>query len=279
MNYLLDSQPLLLIPELAKAIGINEALVLQQVHYWLKKSPNIIDDRQWVYNTIDQWHEQFYFMSLSTLKRTFQSLHEKNILLKNNSFNKMKMDKTNWYSIDYEEFNKIMHPLDQIDPSIGSDCTIPLGQIELMDKVNMNHTITREYTETTTETTTDISVLSKTTPEKKLSKPKKFEPLTALVELGVDPQIAQDWLEIRKAKKAPLTQTALDAVASEAAKASMSVCEAVRTCCTRGWQGFQSKWIDNIGGNGIVKNKQEALEASNRAVVANMVMPKRLGDI
>ena len=157
MNYLLDSQPLLLIPELAKAIGINEALVLQQVHYWLKKSPNIIDGRPWVYNTIDQWHEQFFFMSLSTLKRTFQSLHEKNILIKNNSFNKMKMDKTNWYSIDYEEFKKIIRPLGQIEPSIGSNCTIPLGQIELMDKVKMNHTITREYT----ETTTDIKTIQK----------------------------------------------------------------------------------------------------------------------
>ena len=279
MNYLLDSQPLLLIPELAKAIGINEALVLQQVHYWLKKSPHIIDGRAWVYNTIDQWNEQFCFFPKRTLERVFQSLADKKILLKTNKFNKMRMDRTNWYSIDYDQLSEMVESSCQNSVSEPPILREQYRQNDTNNTANLALAITREYTETTTETTTDISVLSKTTPEKKLSKPKKFEPLTALVELGVDPQIAQDWLEIRKAKKAPLTQTALDAVASEAAKARMSVCEAVRTCCTRGWQGFQSKWIDNIGGNGIVKNKQEALEASNRAVVANMVMPKRLGDI
>ena len=33
-NLLLDSYPLLIAPELAVAVGLNEAIVLQQIHYW-----------------------------------------------------------------------------------------------------------------------------------------------------------------------------------------------------------------------------------------------------
>ncbi len=34
-NLLLDEHPLLVMPKLATLIGLNEAIVLQQVHYWL----------------------------------------------------------------------------------------------------------------------------------------------------------------------------------------------------------------------------------------------------
>lgn len=39
-NLLLDEHPLLVMPMLATLIGLNEAIVLQQVHYWLKTKEN-----------------------------------------------------------------------------------------------------------------------------------------------------------------------------------------------------------------------------------------------
>ena len=65
---------------------------------------------------------------------------------------------------------------------------------------------------------------------------------TMLAELGVEDQPAKDWLEIRKAKRAPLTQTALDDLVREAGKAGISVNEAVTICARRCWQGFNSSW-------------------------------------
>jgi hypothetical protein len=64
-----------------------------------------------------------------------------------------------------------------------------------------------------------------------------------LVALGVDPQIAADWITLRKAKRAPLTHSALDDLKREAAKAGISLPEAVRICASRGWQGFQASWL------------------------------------
>lgn len=52
-----------------------------------------------------------------------------------------------------------------------------------------------------------------------------------------------DFLAIRKAKRAPLTATALRAIESEAAKAGLSLNAALVECCARGWQGFRADWI------------------------------------
>jgi len=50
-------------------------------------------------------------------------------------------------------------------------------------------------------------------------------------------------LEIRKAKRSPLTDTALDAIKSEAAVAGFTLNAALTECCARGWQGFRADWV------------------------------------
>lgn len=79
-------------------------------------------------------------------------------------------------------------------------------------------------------------------PAQPVAKPARFEPLAALLALGVEAQAAADWLAVRKAKRAALTQTALDDVVAEAGKAGISVAQAVRICAARGWQGFRASW-------------------------------------
>lgn len=79
-------------------------------------------------------------------------------------------------------------------------------------------------------------------PAPPVAKPARFEPLSALLALGVDAQVAADWLAVRKAKRAALTQTALDGMVDEAHKAGISVAQAVRICAARGWQGFRASW-------------------------------------
>lgn len=66
----------------------------------------------------------------------------------------------------------------------------------------------------------------------------------AVLALGVERKHAEDWLAVRKAKRAPLTQTALDSLVSEAQKARISVAEAVKIAAERGWQGFKSAWLN-----------------------------------
>lgn len=59
----------------------------------------------------------------------------------------------------------------------------------------------------------------------------------------VDAQVLNDWLQVRKARKAgPITKTAADKLRKEAEKAGLTLQEAVEVCCHRGWQSFNAGW-------------------------------------
>lgn len=74
---LISEPPLQVLPSLAKAIGLNEAIVLQQLYWLIKDERNgtIHDGRRWVYNTIPQWQQNFFpFWAEDTVMRIFQNL-------------------------------------------------------------------------------------------------------------------------------------------------------------------------------------------------------------
>ena len=52
-----------------------------------------------------------------------------------------------------------------------------------------------------------------------------------------------DFLKHRRNVKAPLTETALKGISSEAKKASVTLEEALTMCQVRGWRGFKSDWV------------------------------------
>lgn len=97
---LINEVPLMCLPSLAVKIGLNEALFIQQLHYWVDRSKNIIDGRQWVYNTMADWSKQFPFWSQKTLSRTISNLEKQNLVISGN-YNQKGYDRTKWYTIDY----------------------------------------------------------------------------------------------------------------------------------------------------------------------------------
>ena len=74
--------------------------------------------------------------------------------------------------------------------------------------------------------------------EKEKAKPKSVEKPDE-----VTPETWQDFLVLRNKLKAPLTQTALNAIRKEAEKAGISLEDALSTCCMRGWRGFKASWL------------------------------------
>lgn len=59
----------------------------------------------------------------------------------------------------------------------------------------------------------------------------------------VDADVWQDFVALRKAKKALLTKTAVDGIRVEADKAGLTLEAALRVCCERGWAGFKASWL------------------------------------
>nr|WP_259339227.1 hypothetical protein [Staphylococcus chromogenes] len=98
---LIDDYPIQVLPKLAEEIGLNEAIILQQIHYWLNTSKHYHDGKKWIYNSYPEWQKQFPFWSLITIKRTIYSLEKQKLLIVGN-YNKAKFDKTKWYTIDYQ---------------------------------------------------------------------------------------------------------------------------------------------------------------------------------
>ena len=75
------------------------------------------------------------------------------------------------------------------------------------------------------------------------SKTKTIAPSACNRPEGVLESLWEDFVTLRKAKKAPLTASALKGIEREAKKAGMNIEEALYECCARGWTGFKAEWI------------------------------------
>lgn len=114
---LLDEYHLLISPTLAACIGLNEAIVIQQLHCWIC-NPNVgetVDGKKWIKNSIEQWQRgNFPFLSLATVRRTFFELRDRNLVLVRGDLNSNRMDRALWYSIHYANLRNVMDQADHI---------------------------------------------------------------------------------------------------------------------------------------------------------------------
>ncbi|WP_010677019.1 DnaD domain-containing protein [Bacillus timonensis] len=197
-NLLFDESPLLIIPTLAKLIGLNESIILQQIHYWLKRTNNVRLDRKWVYFTYDELTMQFPFFSKSTVRRLISKLENEG-LLSSNHFNKFKVDNTKWYTINYKnlenlklkekecETSDLTLNVKEMPLSSENEQTMcPKGTVEILDMdrplvqneqtscstwaddvLDLNRPLPESTTEITSKNTSETSSSSKITCEKK----------------------------------------------------------------------------------------------------------------
>ena len=92
--------------------------------------------------------------------------------------------------------------------------------------------------------TSNQEVKVKTQTVRKRTAPPVLVSVDDMVAEGVVEQHASDWLLNRKTKGlAPLTLTIWDGTKSEAAKAGLSVGDAIKAAAVEGWGGFKAKWL------------------------------------
>jgi len=129
---LIAEPPLLVLPSLAIAIGLNEAIFLQQLHYWLLRSEHHRDGCAWVYNTYEEWHQQLPFWSLATLRRIVGALEKQGLVVSTTQYNRHKVDRTKWYSLDYPAIDRLLDTADHL-----LNLSSPSDQTEQMQALNM----------------------------------------------------------------------------------------------------------------------------------------------
>lgn len=133
--------------------------------------------------------------------------------------------------------------------------------------------VTETETGTGTETGTETGTGGKA-PRKRSaspSAPEKPGQVTA--------QTWADWLELRKKKRAPVTQTVIDGAIEEAAKAGLPLEDFLRIWCRRGSQGLDASWLTawERQQTGPTPSKQQALEAANAQVAAKVLAEMTAG--
>jgi len=153
MKLLIKESPLQVLPTLAKKIGLNEAIILQQIHYWLQRSNKQVEGHTWIYKTLNSWNEEFPFWSKRTIERTLKKLESEGYIIVG-KFNKMKADRTKWYSINYDLVEQLDDtPSSQIDDqandnltqSTPSNCQVPTRQNDVHQHDKLTSAIPIDY--------------------------------------------------------------------------------------------------------------------------------------
>lgn len=86
--------------------------------------------------------------------------------------------------------------------------------------------------------------------EKKKRKTEKFDFKQALVEAGVNEEVANDWVTVRKQKKAANTRTAFNLLLGQLEiirnKYKVTNNDIIMVCVCRCWMGCRASFFDNI---------------------------------
>ena len=106
---LIEEHPMIVLPSLAQAIGLHEAIILQQLHYWLdhvgpegQRYGAEKDGERWIRNTVEQWQrEHFGFLTINQVYRAFENLEREKLVKSRKDLNKRGYDRTKWYTVDY----------------------------------------------------------------------------------------------------------------------------------------------------------------------------------
>ncbi len=154
-TYLIEETPVSFQPSLAVALGVNEAILCQQIH-WLGNTPlayspknkrkELLETKTYNGRTfvrvepqqlLHKQHGHFRFWSMSTFKRTVAEAKKLGVLL-TETLNSDAWDQTNWYAIDYARLAEIEADHAESSTPIQNDTMHRLpSQNEPLESVNL----------------------------------------------------------------------------------------------------------------------------------------------
>ena len=87
-------------PEIAKKVGLNAAVIYQNIVWWAEKNAangkHLHDGRHWTYNSVKAFDVLFPYLTTAQIRRALEKLEASGLIL-SGTFNKMGYDRTKWY--------------------------------------------------------------------------------------------------------------------------------------------------------------------------------------
>lgn len=248
-------QPIAYFPNLAKLLGgVNASIFFSQLFYWLPKS----NHPDGIYKTAAEIEAETG-LTVQEQRTARKKLVDLGVLVETNR----RIEHRLYFRLDLARFDELslQHSGSAESTFAAVTSNIPEMQNQhsgsaesTFDEMQNQHSYkeqenTRRLQQEITAGEFSAQARERAPDAHEEEKPKnakkseqRFDGMKALLALGVDAQVAADWLEVRKSKRAKLTQTALDGLCREAGKAGISVAEAVRICVERSWQSFNAGW-------------------------------------
>ena len=254
--------------DLAQKFGIHEALFLESLRFWIiwaiANDENLHDGKYWIYNKYTAWATFFPYFNDRQIKTIIKNLEKKNII-KSGNFNKVKYDQTKWYTFSDDGLKYFPDLIDLLSNKSapqpapranGQNCLLEETKLSIgMDKnvrpIPITNTSTNTYIK---DICAPEALSSQEYPETlyPLPKPERPENSDKTISLekiqydnphSIPPDLIQEWQQIRKAKRAPITLTAWNRLNKELAKFSGNKIEAFEEMVSRGWSTFKCDWM------------------------------------
>jgi len=243
---------------IAVAHSINAAIFLQQLSQWtfrnLANNHHIHDGHVWSFNTLEAYEKIFPFWNRRQLETLINNLVKDGLILKGN-YNKHKYDRTCWYALSYKALNffpELMKPefLDAMLGLISQKCemeTPDFGGNTIME----NH-----FTKMRNGDHENVTPIPTYYQPKDISKdissekPKSFESVETLNNNNphkIPEQMLEDWIVIRKQKKAKITKTTWDKLNKTLTEIHTELridpIKAFETMVANSWQSLEVKYF------------------------------------
>ena len=214
--------------EVALEAGINGAIMLNHLHYWVKKNAdnemNYHDGYFWTYNSIAAYKKQFPFWSEKTIYRILREL-EVNGYVKTGNYNQSAYDRTKWYALTEKSLKLLKSTIGQEDKNSQDNAT----ETTLPDCPN----------EITQSDNSHLDNLSKSTLNKNKHKERHINKHSANCSTELAEALAA-FADHRKKLKKPMTDRAKELLLSNLSKMASTEQEQIailNQSIVNGWQG------------------------------------------
>lgn len=148
MKLLVNESPLIVLPTLAEKIGLDCAMLLQQLHFRLQHQGVEREHGIWYCQSYVRWQKQLPFWSESKIKRLFLNLEKLGLVRSTTHFNQFYVDRTKWYSIDYEAVEALFcADVMQNEPPNVQQETLPMSMDEHSEQVKNERSNNKELKE------------------------------------------------------------------------------------------------------------------------------------
>lgn len=237
---------------IAQEYGVNCAIIFQNICHWVRKNEangkHFHDGSYWTYNSTKAFSELFPYLTQRQIETALKKLRDDGII-KTGNYNEMKYDRTLWYALTRK-----------------GECILLGREMETPQEGNGNTSEGKPIP----DINTDEKPKSKNTDKKKERKSSFDAIITAYTSDEKTVELLQEWLKVRKAKRAAMTDRAIqmniDKLDRLAAESHMTVIEYLSEIICRGWAAFYvitnyGKPAKTYGANGIaIEDKPSELD-------------------